>query len=273
MAVTIDDIRGAVRELGLSNRPLCVHSSLSSFGHVIGGVDTVIDGLLEEGCTVLVPAFTSHYVLPPDDLAMRPSRNAWEYNEDHEAPEGGGVYSTDTTEIERYLGLLPRTLVQREGRVRGRNPLNSFAALGPLAHRLIDDQGPLDVYAPLRALGELDGSVVMMGVGLTSMTLIHLAEKEAGRTLFRRWTTVQASDVSMVEVGSCSDGYWKFDAVLAPIERRVTVGESVWRVFPAHETTQLAAEAIRRDPQITHCGNASCIRCRDAVAGGPILNA
>jgi aminoglycoside N3'-acetyltransferase len=271
MSVEIGEIRAAVVELGLGGMPLCVHSSLRSFGWVDGGADTVIDGLLAEGCTVMVPAFTQHYVLPPDEVAMRPARNAWEYEEEHDAPGVGRVYSPDTTEIEGDLGTLPRTVVRREGRVRGGNPLNSFAAVGPLAHELIDGQAAMDVYAPLRALAGLGGSVVMMGVGLTSMTLIHLAEQEAGRALFVRWANGADGDVVMVEVGSCSDGFRRLEPALQPIERRVNVGESVWRVFPAGEAVQRAAAAIRAEPGITRCANESCTRCRDGVAGGPIL--
>jgi aminoglycoside N3'-acetyltransferase len=37
MKVTTSDIRLAIRNLGLAGRPLCVHSSLRSFGWVEGG--------------------------------------------------------------------------------------------------------------------------------------------------------------------------------------------------------------------------------------------
>jgi aminoglycoside 3-N-acetyltransferase len=45
-----------------------------------------------------------------------------------------------------------------------------------------------DVFGPLRALRERDGWVVLAGVGLTSMTLLHVAEIEAGRKPFIRWS-------------------------------------------------------------------------------------
>ncbi len=43
-----EDIKRGLRELGVREGELVVvHSSLSSFGYVIGGADTVIDALLE----------------------------------------------------------------------------------------------------------------------------------------------------------------------------------------------------------------------------------
>jgi aminoglycoside N3'-acetyltransferase len=272
MAVTQDDISAAVLALGIEGKPLCVHASLRSFGHLEGGADAVVDGLLAAGCTVLVASFSLHYVAPPDDLAMRPARNAIDY--DHPGtdwPGEGRVYTPESTEIERYLGIVPRSVVERPGRARGLNPLNSFAAVGQLAEDLISGQTANDVYAPLKALCNRGGAVVLMGVGLTSMTLIHLAEERAGRTLFRRWSQAADGSVVMVAVGSCSEGFGKLGGILAPLERRVTVGESVWRVFPAAETVEVATAAIRADPSITACDDPRCVRCRDMVAGGTIL--
>ena len=61
VAVTIETVRAAARELGLSSRPLCVHASLRSFGRVKGGAATIVDGLLAEGCTVLVRRLLSGF--------------------------------------------------------------------------------------------------------------------------------------------------------------------------------------------------------------------
>jgi aminoglycoside N3'-acetyltransferase len=270
MPVTVDDIRQAVRAAGLSGRPLCVHSSLRSFGPVQGGAATVVQGLLDEGCTVLVPSFSLTFsISPPPHL--RPPRNAWDY--DHPVPGlmgEGRTYTPQTNEMSQWLGIIPTTVVQMEGRVRGNHPLNSFTGVGPLASDLIERQQPNDVYAPLERLAELHGAVVLMGVGLTSMTLLHLAERLAGRTLFRRWANGSDGTPTMMEVGSCSTGFDAFDSVLAPFERRTTVGESLWRIFPASPALAASTHAIHEDPGITHCGKPEC-RCNDAVLGGPIL--
>ena len=57
MQVTQQDIADAATDNGLFGAALCVHSSLSSFGHVSGGACAVVDGMLDAGCTVMAPAF------------------------------------------------------------------------------------------------------------------------------------------------------------------------------------------------------------------------
>jgi aminoglycoside 3-N-acetyltransferase len=221
---------------------------------------------------VLVPTFTYDFEVTPLPH-QRPARNGWDYDKPPTAPRGiGRVYTTDTMEIERYeMGAIPVAVVAMPERVRGNHPLCSFTAVGPLASDLIAAQAPLDVYAPLTALAAHQGAVVLMGVGVERMTLLHLAEKLAGRNLFWRWANGPNGQPMEVEMGGCAQGFHNLEAMLAPLMRRASVGSSTWRVLPAHETLQVAAQAMQRNPQITHCGRAACWRCNDAVQGGPIL--
>ena len=268
--VTTSAIRDAVRSLGLSGRSLCIHSSLRSFGWVEGGSRTVVGTLLAEGCTVLVPAFTEFGVPPPP--SRRLSRNGWDYDRPPMGENGSEKrYTPELDEIaEEDMGEIPAAVVRMPLRVRGNHPLCSFAAVGPLAHPLIVGQEPLNVFAPLAALAEADGLIVLMGVGLEAMTFLHLAEQGAGRNLFRRWAKDAAGNTIEVETGGCSHGFINLDALLAPLSRQTHVGQSLWRAFPARATLELASEAIRRNPTITHCGTSPC-RCDDAVLGGPLL--
>ena len=64
--ISLDSISSAVRQLGLARLPLMIHSSLRSFGRVEGGPQTVLDAFLEQGCTVMVPTFSSVYTIPPE---------------------------------------------------------------------------------------------------------------------------------------------------------------------------------------------------------------
>ena len=156
-------------------------------------------------------------------------------------------------------------------RTRGNHPLCSFTAIGPLERELVLGQRPLDVCAPLKELAKFNGSIILMGVGLDVMTLIHLAERMSGRNLFRRWANGPDGQPMEVEVGGCSDGFGNLEQFLSPLARTTKVGQSTWRIFPANATLETAERAIRKDPWLTHCSNPRCGRCRDAVAGGPIL--
>ncbi len=271
MSVIVQDIRRTVRGLGISGDPVCVHSSLRSFGWVEGGASTVVSGLLAEGCTVLVPTFSWTFAIPPP-LDMRPRRNGWDY-ENFKGPTSGigRVYTPLATEIDKDMGAIPTSVLSIPERVRGNHPLCSFSAVGSLAHHLISTQEPLDMCAPLKMLAEKNGFILLMGVDLHSLTMIHLAEKAAGRTLFRRWANDPMTGKAMqVEVGGCSAGFDSFEPVLWPLMRKAKVGESTWRVFPAKKTLETAIEAISKDPNITRCDDPECERCNDAIMGGPI---
>ncbi len=274
ITVTAADIRARIRQLGLGSKPLCVHSSLRSFGWVEGGAATVVRALLDEGCTVLVPTFASAFEAPPPPGSRR-GRNGTRYE-----PEWLGgfaakldeppLFSTESKEIDSDMGAIPAAILATPGRLRGDHPIESFAAVGPKAHDLIDAQSPADVYAPFDALIRLNGQVLCMGVGLNRITLLHLAEQRAGRRLFIRWAFGGAGEVIEVESGGCSEGFVNVEPVLAPLRREARVGQSLWAAYPAAGLVQAAAEAIRRDPAITHCGRNDCLRCDDAVAGGPV---
>lgn len=269
--MTGQDVRGALRSLGLGGRAVCLHSSLRSFGRVEGGARAVVEAFLAEGCTLLVPTFSSAFGVDPP-AHLRFERNGWDYER---APtrEGCPAYSPDTAAVDRDMGAIPAEVLSRPGRARGAHPLDSFAAVGPQASALVSGQSPSDVYAPLAALAGAGGFVLLAGVGLERMTLLHLAEKAAGRALFRRWAKDTAGRTQAVEVGGCSEGFGRLAPSLRAVERTAAVGRSTWRVFPAAESLALASEAIRRDPRITHCLRAACERCDDAVAGGPVLPA
>jgi aminoglycoside 3-N-acetyltransferase len=266
--VTPEDLREGIRALGLADTTVCVHSSLRSLGHVDGGADSVVDALLAEGCTLMVPTFSAPFFVLAPPPEMRLERNGIDYDAAHDSPGRERIYSPDGNEISPTMGAIPAAVLARPERVRGDNALCSFAALGPRAD-LVAEQRPLDVYAPLRILVARDGFVLLIGVGLERMTLIHVAEERAGRTLFRRWANAPDGLPMEVEVGSCSDGFGKLEPVLGPLARERDVGASRWRAFPARATVEAASEAIRERPEITHCGRADCLRCADSVAGGP----
>ena len=270
--VTEKDIALAIEKLGLSGKPVCIHSSLRSFGWVEGGAKAIIQGFLNQGCTILVPTFSWRYAVPPpaDD---RPARNGWDYKVYPGRTSGVDLIFTPASNVldREDMGAIPEAVLSMPSRVRGNHPLCSFTALGPLAERIVADQRPLDVYAPFAALADEKGFVVLMGVGFDRMTLLHFAEKLAGRNLFRRWANDLQGSPMATEVGGCSDGFTKFEAVLSPFTQRLEVGGSLWRVLPARQALDTATQAIREDPGITHCGDAQCQRCNDGVQGGPIL--
>lgn len=268
-AVRVQDIAEAVRTLGLRHRPVCLHTSLRSFGGLEGGAGAVLQGFLDEGCTVMVPTFTYEYAVAPT-LELSPPQNGYDYTRSSTAhARPGPAYTPDSPDVSGDMGALSRALLRLPGGVRGDHPLNSFSAVGPMSHTLVGGQTSIDVYAPFRSLAEHGGCVVLIGVGLTRMTLLHEAERRAGRNLFWRWARDRGGETVSVRVGGCSEGFESLGPALAGLERTRRVGASLWRVFPVRETLERAAAAIRAEPDLTRCGDLGCQRCTEAVKGGP----
>lgn len=268
--VTLQAIAAAVQVAGLAGKALCVHSSLRSFGRVEGGAPTVVQALLDQNCTLLVPTFSWSFAVPPP-ADLQPQRNGWDYAAMPGSTEGvGRIYDPRVDDLDDDMGAIPRAVLALPHRLRGDHPLCSFTAVGPHAAALISQQRPRDVWAPLRALAARDGQVVLMGVGLDKLTALHLAEQMAGRKNFLRWANDHTGAATLVEVGGCSDGFDRLDDLLAPLEMHTVVGASHWRIFPLQQLLAHASDAIRAHPAITQCADAACERCRDAVAGGPL---
>lgn len=262
----------AADELAPPGRPLMVHTSLRSFGAPIaGGADALLDTLLARDRTVMVPAFTEPQFGLVAPTTMRPARNGIDYTTFPAPPPGGNsAYSVGCGLINPGLGVLPAALIRRAGAKRGQHPLNSFAALGPLAGRLIATQSPADVYGPIRELTAHAGLILLIGVALNRMTALHLAEQQSGRRLFLRWAHNTDGQISMSEVGSCSEGFPRLEPALLPYAHTTVVGHSCWRAYPAIQTVAAATIAITQNQDITHCPNNHCLLCRDSIAGGPI---
>jgi aminoglycoside 3-N-acetyltransferase len=238
---------------------------------VEGGADAVIDAFLDEGCTLMVPTHSYFFAVGPPP-GRRPERNGWDYEgfNPENWPGMGRVFTVESSEVSKEMGAIPAAVLRREGRVRGDHPIDSFTSLGALASELIQGQTPADVHAPLRRLCELNGQVVLVGVGLESLTLLHYAEQVAGRRPFIRWANGLDGQVLEVRTGGCSDGFPKLDKSLAGIEQPLRVGNSQWRSLPAAQVVDAAVDAMAVDLSITACDRADCGRCRDAILGGPL---
>jgi aminoglycoside N3'-acetyltransferase len=270
MSMNIQHIRNALRHEGIINACVCIHTSLRSFGTMTGGPNAIIDGLLAEGNTVMVPTFSNSFRIPPPSQ-NRPVQNGFNYNQIAEK-EHDRVYDPSLSIIDQdTMGAIPAAFLQYPERIRGNHPCHSFSAIGPMADKLISSQSPMNVYEPLKELSAQNGFIILMGVGLDRLTMLHLAENLAGRRLFIRWAKDSSKQLITCQVGGCSIGFSKFESILAPIIKKLSVGQSQWIILRANQVLEAAVAAIKSDPDITHCSDSECLRCNDAAFGGPIL--
>ena len=270
--VTRARLASAISGLGLDSTPVAMHVSLRSFPRVEDGPAGLVGAFLDRGCTLLVPTMANtRFAIPPptDD---RPLRNG---RDDASAPRDTWpglreIYDPSCTAVDPDLGATSTFVASHPDRVRAKRSPGSLAALGPLADQLMAAETADDMFGPYRALVAHGGSVLLIGVGLDRMTILHLAEVEAGRQPFIYWVRGPDGEPMRSRGGACSDGFVNLEPVLAPIETTTVVGQSVWRRFSARELVTAAADAIRANPSITRCEEPACIECRDAIAGGPV---
>lgn len=272
MIVKKDDIINEINELELVNKPVCIHSSLKSFGNLKGGPKSIVHAFMKIKCTIIVPTFSYDYEVPMPKNINAPLQNAYNRDEKDFLKESSNrIFNTKSNDIHYTMGALPKYVLSIRGRMRGNHPLNSFSAIGPNALDYIIEQNPQNVYAPFVKLYQNDGYLILMGVNLTTATIIHYAENLAGRNLFIRWANNSNGVPIGVNVGSCSDGFENLTPFLKSIEKRLVVGNSIWRVFQVKSFVQIVVDVIKSNPQITHCDNLNCPRCNDAIKGGPII--
>jgi len=207
----------------------------------------VVSGLLDVGCTVLVPTFSWGFAVQPPP-PMRPQRNGTDYNVSAMSAAGATrIFDRATSELDQdSMGAIPAAVLAMDGHIRGHHPLNSFAAVGPLAAEVVTGQEPLSVYQPLEALARLGGYAVLMGVGLTSMTLLHLAEQYAGRNPFRRWANGSDGRPMMVETGGCSNGFAAFDDGRHGHTSKVRAPVRQWLDAYCHSAPMVSGPAVQQ---------------------------
>jgi len=179
-----DILASALRELGLrAGMTLIVHSSLSSLGWVCGGAQTVIlaleDVLTSEG-TLVMPEHSGDWS-DPAEWRDPPVPEAWWPLIRTEMP----LFDPDLTPS-RGMGRIAETFRKQKGVLRSSHPQLSFAAWGRNRDYVLQDSHydfAMNEKSPLGRIYELDGSVLLLGVGYSSNTSLHLAEYRLPRAL------------------------------------------------------------------------------------------
>jgi hypothetical protein len=111
MVVRDRDIKQALRTLR-STGTFCM-SSLTRCVHLYinGGAGTVIRAFLDEGCTVLVPTFSSAFEVPPPSH-LQFERNDWNYSTTPTTRHGSNIVcGPEVLDIDRDMGAIPAMII------------------------------------------------------------------------------------------------------------------------------------------------------------------
>lgn len=244
--VTGNNIVTGLSNLGLTpGSRVLVHSSLSSFGHVGGGADAVIDALLEvvgPAGTVLVPTLTGT---------------------ESDSPEHPPIFDPDKA---CWTGRIPEIFRRRPEAKRSIHPTHSVAAIGADALKLteghINSITPCDGISPYGQLTQMEnGYILLLGAGHQSNTMFHHVEEIAGVDYHMQREFTQATVVANGE--SLTRHYllhqWgtprRFDVmenifIERGIQQTGQIGESTVRLINANLMVRATLQCLRSNMRI-----------------------
>lgn len=157
------------------------------------------------------------------------------------------------------MGIVADTFWRLPGVMRSDNN-HAFAAAGPLAERILAPH-PMDVphglNGPVGRVYELDGQVLLSGVGHDANTTIHLAENLAGVRYRRDKYVTILKDGKPVrfeyrEIDHCCQNFALADDWLDEhgLQRHGTVGHGQARLMRSREIVSLGTEHLGKNETI-----------------------
>lgn len=259
------DLVAGLGALGLDGRSVViVHSSLRSFGLVDGGAGTVAEALASTCGTVVVPSGTWELTGVPAPPGLQRADNAARHAESWEhfdAVLAQAVPFSADLPIDKELGAVPEALRLRFDHVRGQHPLFSFLATGRHADDVVAGARPDWPLGPIEAVADLDGDVLLLGVGHRTNTAIHLAEQRLGRSRFRRYAKLQAGVWGeLPNVPGQSHRFDDLEPALRYLTTETRIGNCRARLVKVRDVLEQATLAISRDPGALLCDEDEC-RC------------
>ena len=175
------DIADALRRVGLQGGDcVMVHTSLGKLGYVCGGAQAVIEALMEvvgEDGTIMMPAQSWKNLDPETGVHWDADQADWDKIRENWPAYDKAITPTNT------MGAVAEMFRSWPGAIRSDHPARSVAAWGKHAEYLTENHDLSDIFgdaSPVGKLYELDGKVLLIGVGYDKNTSIHLADVRAG---------------------------------------------------------------------------------------------
>ncbi len=254
--ISFRDIASGLRKLELDPRNLAIaHNSLSSFGEVRGGEETVIGALLATVHGLMMPTFTYKTMITPE---AGPEDNGIIYGSGKDANRMAEFFRSDMP-ADPSMGVVAESLRRLPSARRSSHPILSFAGVN--VEEALQAQTLEDPLAPIGILMEKDAWVLLLGVDHTANTSIHYAEKLARRKQFTRWALTPKGVRECPGWPGCSDGFDAAAPVLDRITRKVQVGGSLIQALPLRPMVETVSGLIHADPLALLCARLDCERC------------
>ena len=172
--ITKNEIIGALYSVGMEKgHTVMVHTSMSAMGYVCGGAQTVIEALIEvvgdEG-TIMMPTQSWKNLDPEDGVHWDVEKEYWQVIRENWPAYDKRITPTNT------MGAVAEAFRQWPGTLRSDHPARSVAAWGRHAEYLVETHDLSNIFgdgSPIGKLYELNGKVLLMGVGYDNLNSRH----------------------------------------------------------------------------------------------------
>jgi aminoglycoside 3-N-acetyltransferase len=257
-----DELFLAFQALGLQETPVIAHASLKRFGYIQGGAEAVLDAMLVSFPSIIMPTHTYKTKIIPD---VGPPNNGMVYGSGSDKNKMAEPFHLGMR-ADPMMGVLPETLRNHPSAVRTAHPILSFAGIN--ADFTLFTQTLYEPLAPIGALAEQNGWVVLINVDHTVNTSIHYAEKLAGRRQFIRWALAEDRVVECPNYPGDSTGFQAIEEHIKFEARRVEIGEGIIQAVALKRLFDVVQELIKKDPLALLCERTDCERCMAVRATG-----
>lgn len=257
MMVSYRDFVAAFRDLGMGNQSRVIaHASLSAFGQVAGGAQTIIGALLATCETVCMPSFTyKTMIIPP----VGPPDNAIDYSLGMAMNPMAEVFSRKMP-VDPSLGVVAEAFRSHADSHRSNHPILSFSGVN--AEAALSAQTLEEPLAPIGWLAEQDGDVLLLGADHSANTSLHYAEMLAAHKQFTRWALTRQGTVSCPGFPGCSQGFQAIGSRLQGVARKLQLGSGVIEYIPLRDLINVTTGWLRADPLAMLCAQKECPRCQ-----------
>lgn len=254
--LTFRELITGFRKLDLDpSKPLIVHASMSAFGRIQGGADTMLGALMATAGTLVMPAFTYKTMLVPE---IGPPDNGLNYGMGHVTNRTAQIFDPHMP-VDRLMGVLAEALRCHVDSCRSLHPILSFTGIN--ATRALNAQTYAEPLAPINVLVDEKAWVLLLGVDHTVNTSIHFAERLAGRKQFIRWALTQHGVRECPGFPGCSNGFQDIAPKLEQVSRTVQIGTALAEAVPLPALINSAQALVAADPQALLCSRPLCQRC------------
>lgn len=255
------DLTKALRKLGMVGGRLAIaHVSLSAFGMVQGGADTVLGALLTVSDGLIMPTFTYKTMVIPE---TGPPNNGTDYGSRTDLNQMAEFFRPDMP-ADKSMGVVAEELRQLSHSKRSEHPILSFTGIN--ADEAIAAQTVKRPLAPIGELIKADGVVLLLGTDHTVNTSVHYGEKMAGRKQFVRWALTPRGIIACPGYPGCSQGFQAIVPALRTSLKKVFVGPTSIQAVPLRDLVEAVVEMINDDPLALLCSSAECNRCQTTRA-------